>query len=103
MIRIRNLSRGYGTGENKIEAVKDLSLEVKKGELFGFLGPNGAGKTTTIKVLVGLLKADEGSVFINDIKYCKTESFSKIYDRICTGRTGLVRKDDWYEVFFIYC
>ena len=34
MIRIRNLSRGYGTGENKIEAVKDLSLEVKKGELF---------------------------------------------------------------------
>ena len=77
MIRIRNLSRGYGTGENKIEAVKDLSLEVKKGELFGFLGPNGAGKTTTIKVLVGLLKADEGSVFINDINIAKQSLLAK--------------------------
>lgn len=71
MIRIENLYRSYGTGENKVQAVKDLSLEVKKGELFGFLGPNGAGKTTTIKVLVGLLKADEGRVFINDIDVAK--------------------------------
>jgi len=67
MIRIENLSRSYGKGKNKIDAVIDLSLEVRKGELFGFLGPNGAGKTTTIKVLVGLLNADEGRVFINNI------------------------------------
>ncbi|MBN2531903.1 MAG: ABC transporter ATP-binding protein [Spirochaetales bacterium] len=71
MIKIENLYRGYGTGDKKVTAVKDLSLEVKKGELFGFLGPNGAGKTTTIKILVGLLKADNGKVYINDIDISK--------------------------------
>ncbi len=43
-------------------AVRDLSLEIPRGELFAFLGPNGAGKTTTIKMIVGLLKPNEGVV-----------------------------------------
>ena len=43
-------------------AVRDLSLEIARGELFAFLGPNGAGKTTTIKMIVGLLRPDEGFV-----------------------------------------
>jgi ABC-2 type transport system ATP-binding protein len=43
-------------------AVDDLSLEVRRGEIFAFLGPNGAGKTTTIKMIVGLLLPDEGTV-----------------------------------------
>jgi len=43
-------------------AVEDLSLEVRRGELFAFLGPNGAGKTTTIKLIVGLLQPDHGVV-----------------------------------------
>jgi len=43
-------------------AVRNLTLEVARGELFAFLGPNGAGKTTTIKMIVGLLQPDEGSV-----------------------------------------
>jgi len=45
-------------------AVKQVSLEVEKGELFGFLGPNGAGKTTTIKMMTGLLKPTEGAAKI---------------------------------------
>ena len=45
-----------------VEAVRDLSLEVFKGEVFGFLGPNGAGKTTTIRMICGLLAADGGEV-----------------------------------------
>lgn len=43
-------------------AVRDLSLEIPRGELFAFLGPNGAGKTTTIKMIVGLLRPNEGVV-----------------------------------------
>ncbi|MFJ7950671.1 ABC transporter ATP-binding protein [Lysinibacillus sp. NPDC096418] len=43
-------------------AVKDLNLQVKKGEIYGFLGPNGSGKTTSIKMLLGLIKATSGSV-----------------------------------------
>jgi ABC-2 type transport system ATP-binding protein len=45
-------------------AVRDLSLEIARGELFAFLGPNGAGKTTTIKMIVGLLRPDAGRVHV---------------------------------------
>ncbi|MFX1502840.1 MAG: ABC transporter ATP-binding protein [Promethearchaeota archaeon] len=47
-----------------IRAVDDISLEVKKGEIFGFLGPNGAGKTTTIRMMTGVLKPTKGNVSI---------------------------------------
>jgi len=60
MIEIRNLSKSYAKG--KIKAVDNISLTVNPGEIFGFLGPNGAGKTTTIKMIVGLLQPDSGSV-----------------------------------------
>ncbi|SKB00752.1 ABC-2 type transport system ATP-binding protein [Caloramator quimbayensis] len=63
MIRIQNLSKSYG--KNKIKALDGINLEVKKGEIFGFLGPNGAGKTTTIKLITGILKMDEGNIFVN--------------------------------------
>lgn len=63
MIAIRGLSKSYNKG--KVKAVDNLSLQVKPGEIFGFLGPNGAGKTTTIKMMVGLLNPDEGSIKIN--------------------------------------
>lgn len=49
---------------NGLKAVNSLSLEVKKGEIYGFLGPNGAGKTTTIKMVLGLTYPDEGKVLI---------------------------------------
>ncbi len=48
----------------KVEAVKGISLEVLRGEIFGFLGPNGAGKTTTIKMLTGLIKATRGTALV---------------------------------------
>ncbi|EEG78014.1 ABC transporter ATP-binding protein [Dethiobacter alkaliphilus] len=63
MIEISNLSKSYNNGA--IKAVDELNLEVKAGEIFGFLGPNGAGKTTTIKMMVGLLKPDNGTITIN--------------------------------------
>jgi ABC-2 type transport system ATP-binding protein len=48
----------------KVHAVKGVSLEVRRGEIFGFLGPNGAGKTTTIKMLTGLIRATSGAATI---------------------------------------
>ena len=54
-----------------IRAVNNVSLEVKKGEVFGFLGPNGAGKTTTIKMIVGLLQATSGTILVNGIDVFK--------------------------------
>ena len=60
MIEAQGLSRSYGGRP----AVKDVSLRVQAGEVVGFLGPNGAGKTTTLRMLVGLLCPDHGTVAV---------------------------------------
>ena len=52
MLSIQNVSKTYSKG--KVKAVDNISLQVKRGEIFGFLGPNGAGKTTTIKMITGV-------------------------------------------------
>ena len=52
------VSRSFGD----VQAVQDLSLEVPQGTIFGLIGPNGAGKTTTIRILMGILAADQGSI-----------------------------------------
>ena len=66
VIEIRNLTKIYRDfwGRKKVRALNSLSLEVKKGEVFGLLGPNGSGKTTTLKLLLGLLFPTEGEVKI---------------------------------------
>ena len=62
MIEIKNVSKSYIKGKKILD---NLNLEIKNGEIFGFLGPNGAGKTTTIKIITGILNADEGDVLID--------------------------------------
>jgi ABC-2 type transport system ATP-binding protein len=61
-LRVVGLTKRFGN----LTAVDGLSLEVRRGEIFGFLGPNGAGKTTTIKMMCGLIRPDAGTVDIND-------------------------------------
>ncbi len=60
VIETKNLSKFYG----KIKGIENLTLSVKKGEIFGFLGPNGAGKTTTIRTLLGYLIPTSGEALI---------------------------------------
>ncbi len=60
MIKLTNLTKRYG----KLVAVNNISLEVDRGEVFGFLGPNGAGKTTTIKMMAGLIQPTGGDALI---------------------------------------
>lgn len=63
-IVITNLSKYYGSEKKKVHVVKDVSLSVKKGTVFGCIGPNGAGKTSTIKMLVGLSQPSSGSISV---------------------------------------
>jgi ABC-2 type transport system ATP-binding protein len=60
-LSLRGLSKSYGD----LVAVRNLSLDVLRGEILGFLGPNGAGKTTTVNLICGLLKGDAGEVIIH--------------------------------------
>lgn len=63
MLKLENVHKWY-PGANRA-AVEDLTLEVRRGEIFGFLGPNGAGKTTTIKMITGLIRPDRGRIIVN--------------------------------------
>ena len=58
---LNNVCKAFG----RRPVVKNVSFSVKEGEIFGFLGPNGAGKTTTIKMILGLLSIDSGSILVN--------------------------------------
>jgi ABC-2 type transport system ATP-binding protein len=60
VIRKDKLTKHYGS----IHAVENVSLQVRKGEIYGFLGLNGAGKTTTIRMLLGMIRPSEGSAFL---------------------------------------
>ena len=73
MIRASNLSKSFGS----LLAVKDVNLEIPKGEFYGLLGPNGAGKTTTINILSTLLHPDSGQVIINGTDIYKDPSRAK--------------------------
>ena len=92
ILRVENLSKSYG----RFAAVKEVSFELRRGEVFGFLGPNGAGKTTTIKVCTGLLKPSAGRVIIGGFDITKQPVAAKellgyvpdnpfLYDKL-TGR-----------------
>jgi ABC-2 type transport system ATP-binding protein len=58
ILRTTGLAKRFG----KLEAVKDLSIELRRGEVFGFLGPNGAGKSTTVGMILGLVRPTAGSI-----------------------------------------
>ena len=73
MLEIKDLQKSYGD----FTALKNLSLAVQRGEIFGLLGPNGAGKTTTIKTCAGLLLPDRGQLKINGYDLLKEETQAK--------------------------
>lgn len=73
---IKQLNKSFG---NK-HVLRDLSLSIPKGSIYGFVGENGAGKTTTLSTIVGLLKADSGQILVNKetVQYGKSPSYQKI-------------------------
>ncbi len=89
LISINNLSKIY---DNGFEALKDINLDIKKGEIFAMLGPNGAGKTTLISIVCGIVKPSSGKVSV--------ENFDIINDyRETRSRIGLVPQELTLEQF----
>jgi ABC-2 type transport system ATP-binding protein len=79
VLQTEGLTKHYGS----LTAVKDLTLEVYEGEVFGFLGPNGAGKTTSINMMCGLLKPDAGQVTIHGVPVTDADDETRSRVGVC--------------------
>lgn len=73
ILRAENIMKMYGSRK----VVKNISLEVRQGEIIGLLGPNGAGKTTSFYMIVGMIKPNEGKIFLNDEEITKDSMYKR--------------------------
>ena len=73
IIQVKDLTKSYGD----FEAVRGISFDVFKGEVFGLLGPNGAGKTTSFYMIVGLVRPDQGQVFLDELEITKLPMYKR--------------------------
>lgn len=79
ILRVKDLQKTFRDKRGRIEAVKNVSFSVQKGEMVGLLGPNGAGKTTTIKCILDLVKPDAGEIWVNGIDRMKNSGEARKY------------------------
>lgn len=86
VLRLDNVCKSFG----RRPVVKNVSFAVGEGEIFGFLGPNGAGKTTTIKMVLGLLAADSGTILVNG------HNIKDDFEAAMSGISGIVENPDMY-------
>ncbi|MDR0595661.1 MAG: LPS export ABC transporter ATP-binding protein [Puniceicoccales bacterium] len=94
VLRARNLVKRYG---DKI-VVNDVDVEVCSGEVVGLLGPNGAGKTTTFYMIIGLVEANGGTVFINDVNI----THYPLYKRAKLGIGYFPQEDSVFRKLTVY-
>ena len=65
MIRLKNIRKTFGAGENEVAALHDVSIEVHRGEIFGVIGLSGAGKSTLVRCINLLERPDSGEIFVD--------------------------------------
>ena len=99
-VDVKNIKKTFKTKQDTVEAVKDVSFEVKKGEIFGLLGPNGAGKSTTILMLTTLLKITGGQAKILDLDVAKDDKLVREKIGVALQDTGIDNLLTGRELFF---
>ena len=106
IISTTDLKKSFGSKRGPIEAVRGISIEVGRGEIFGFLGPNGAGKTTTLRMLTTLLPIDSGSATVAGVDVASQPKLVRARigyvsqlggaDDLATGRENLILQGRLY-------
>ena len=86
ILEVRSLTKSF----NQFKAVDDLSFAINKGAVYGFLGQNGAGKSTTMRMLMGLIFPDSGSIIING------SSFSNSQRQLLRNIGAIIERPDMY-------
>ena len=99
-VDVKNIKKTFKTKQDTVEAVKDVSFEVKKGEIFGLLGPNGAGKSTTILMLTTLLQITGGQAKILDLDVTKDDKLVREKIGVALQDTGIDNLLTGRELFF---
>lgn len=99
-VEAKNLKKTFKTKQGNVEAVRDVSFKVNKGEIFGILGPNGAGKSTTILMLTTLLRITSGTAKINDLDVVKNDSEVRNKIGIALQDTGIDNLLTARELFY---
>ena len=99
-VDVKNIKKTFKTKQDTVEAVKDVSFEVKKGEIFGLLGPNGAGKSTTIFMLTTLLQITGGQAKILDLDVTKDDKLVREKIGVALQDTGIDNLLTGRELFF---
>lgn len=86
ILKVENLTKSYGSGEAKVDALKNVNLSIKKGEFVAIVGPSGSGKSTLLHLLGGVDKPTSGKVYINDVDiYTLKEKDLSIFRRRNVG------------------
>ncbi|MBN1035412.1 ABC transporter ATP-binding protein [Clostridium botulinum] len=67
VIRLNGVYKSYGNGENEVKALKNINLDIKKGEFVSIIGASGSGKSTLLHILGGIDRPTEGEIFIEDV------------------------------------
>ena len=99
-VDVKNIKKTFKTKQDTVEAVKDVSFEVKKGEIFGLLGPNGAGKSTTILMLTTLLQITGGQAKILGLDVVKEDRLVREKIGVALQDTGIDNLLTGRELFF---
>ena len=83
MIEIKNVSKTFNLKNKSVQAVNDVSLEIKKGEIVSLIGPSGSGKSTVLRCIIGLEKPEEGKIFIDGQEFNEdSENYSQLLKKM---------------------
>jgi ABC-2 type transport system ATP-binding protein len=92
------LRKTYGSGDDVVEAVRGVDLEVAEGEVFGFLGPNGAGKSTTVRMLTTLMTLSSGTAHVAGVDVSKDPDLARRKIGVALQEAGLDHRQTGREI-----